>query len=190
MTRQYFFSAQEHLPFSDSLHKCLDLLESYSKDHAVLGVIFFIDSKSDDDYFKRSKSIQNALDQKKLNMPCNVQAQSCKSIVSIEIWTDDSAEKVEYLSVNESRYTRITAAMGKSVWGIGITSPIANSALADQIEFAFITVQQILEKEGMTLADIVRQWNYIPDILKIQLLEGKNGRLSGSNRYWNKKREL
>lgn len=174
MTRQYFFSAQEHLTFSDSLLKCLDILESYSNDHAVLGVIFFIDSKSDDDYFNRSKSIRNALDQRKLDLPCNVQAQSCNSIVSIEIWTDDSAEKIEYLSVHETRYTRVTAAMGKSIWGIGITSHTADSALADQIEFAFITVQQILEKEGMTLADIVRQWNYIPDILKMRNLEGKN----------------
>lgn len=174
MIRQYFFSVQEQLTFIDSLHKCLDILESYCNDHAVLGVIFFIDSKSVEEYFKQSKSIQNALDHKKLNMPCNIQAQSCKSIVSIEIWTDDSAEKIEYLSVDETRYTRVSAAMGKSIWGIGITSRIVHSDLADQIEFAFDTVQQILEKEGMTLSDIVRQWNYIPGILNIRNKEGKN----------------
>jgi len=174
MIRQFFFSAQEHSSFSNNLNDCLDILKSICNDQTVLGVIFFIDSKSDLDYFDCKNDIQKALDQEKLLMPFNVQAQSINSIVSLEIWTEDSAYKTEYLSLNNTRYTRVTSESGISIWGIGITSNLELVPLADQIESSFDTVRQILELEGMTFADIVRQWNYIPDILNIRSIDGKN----------------
>jgi enamine deaminase RidA (YjgF/YER057c/UK114 family) len=174
MIRQYSYAIQKHISFSENLDECLDKLESYYNGNNLLGVIFFIDSNSDAEYFEMKKCIQNALNQKKWMMPFNVQAQSGNSILSFEIWTDDSAEKTEYLSLADTRYTRVTSAKGKSIWGIGITSNEAHLQLTDQIEFSFETVLQILEKEGMTLADIVRQWNYIPGILNIREMEGKH----------------
>lgn len=174
MIRQFFFSAQEDFSFSISLNECLDLIESYCNDKNVLGVIFFIDSNSDADYFGSKSDIVKALDHKKLMMPYNVQAQSSKSLVSIEIWIDDSADQTEYLSFKDTRYTRVTASLGKSIWGIGITSNTENLPLSDQIEYSFETVLQILENEGMNFADIVRQWNYIPGILEIRPIDGRN----------------
>lgn len=174
MIRQFFFSAQENFSFSNGLNACLDILKSIYNDQTVLGVIFFIDSKSDLDYFVCKNDIQKVLDHEKLMMPFNVQAQSINSMVSIEIWLEDSANKTEYLSLKNTRYTRITSEAGTSIWGIGITSNLEQLSLADQIDSSFDTVRQILELEGMTFADIVRQWNYVPDILNIQHLDGKN----------------
>ena len=93
MIRQFFRSAQEDFSFSISLNECLDLLESYYNDKNVFGgVIFFIDSNSDADYFESKSDIVKALDHKKLMMPYNIQAQSSKSLVSIEIWIVDFAD--------------------------------------------------------------------------------------------------
>ena len=174
MIRQILFSAQEDFSFSISLNECLDLLESYYNDKNVLGVIFFIDSNSDAEYFESKSDINKALDRKKLMMPFNVQAQSSKSLVSLEIWIDDSADRIEYLSFKDTRYTRVAASLGKSIWGIGITSNAENLPLTDQIEYSFDTVLQILENEGMNFADVVRQWNYIPGILEIHPINGRN----------------
>lgn len=174
MIRQFFFSAQEHCAFSNCLNDCLDILKSKYNEHTVLGVIFFIDSKSDAEYFVCKNDIQKALDHEKLLMPFNVQAQSCNSIVSIEIWIEDSADKTEYLCLKNTRYTRVTSELGISIWGIGITSDLRSLPLVDQVDYSFDTVRQILEMEGMTFADIVRQWNYIPGILNIQHFEGKD----------------
>jgi len=173
MIRQIFFSAQEQSSFSNSLNDCLDVLKSKYNDHHVLGVIFFIDSKSDSDYFVGKNDIQKALDREKFRMPFNVQAQSCNSMVSLEIWIEDAADKTEYLSLKNTRYTRVTSELGVSIWGIGITCNLEHLPLAEQIEYSFDTVRQILEMEGMTFADIVRQWNYIPGILNIHPIDGK-----------------
>jgi len=173
MIRSYSYAFKKNISFSESLVGCLDKLESYYNGNLLLGVIFFIDSDSDEAYFEKKKRIWDALNQRKLTMPFNVQAQSSNSTLSFEIWTDDSAEKMEYLSLADMRYTRVTSSKGKSVWGIGITSNEVDLPLTDQIEFSFETVLQILEKEGMTLADIVRQWNYIPGILNIRNKDGK-----------------
>jgi len=174
MIRPYSYAFKKHISFSENLDECLDKLESYCNSNNLLGVIFFIDSDSDADYFEMKQLIWDALNQRKLMMPFNVQAQSSNSILSFEIWTDDSAEGMEYLNLADTRYTRVTSSKGKSIWGIGITSNQANLTLTDQIEFSFETVLQILEKEGMTLADIVRQWNYIPGILNVRDAEGKH----------------
>jgi len=173
MIRQFFFASPESDFFSCSLNKCLELLQSHYNRNNVLGVIFFIDSKSDTDYFKIKNEIQEALILQDFRMPFNVQAQSSKTTVSIEIWIDDAAVKMEYLHENGTCYTRVTSNIGKSIWGIGITSNTEQRPLADQIEYSFERAHQILVKEGMTLSDIVRQWNYVPDILNIHTMDGK-----------------
>jgi enamine deaminase RidA (YjgF/YER057c/UK114 family) len=173
MTRQFLFSANEQLSFFESLNECLLNLESVYQRKNVLGVIFFIDSNTDADYFMKKKQIQLALEHNKLMMPYNVQSQASNDNFTIEIWFDDFDIVTEYLILNDIRYTRVTSTMGTSIWGMGITCNSECLPLADQIEFSFETVLQILEKEGMTLADIVRQWNYIPSILTIHDIEGK-----------------
>jgi len=174
MIQQYYFSAQENISFTKGLNECLDILKSYYNNHNVLGVIFFIDSCSDMEYFEIKNEIQKSLDHKEFMMPFNVQAQSCNSIVSLEIWIDDYAEKTEYLTIDDTRYTRSTSPLGKSIWGIGISSKKQHLQLVDQIEFAFETVHQILKNEGLDFADIVRQWNYVPNIINIQTIDGKS----------------
>jgi len=173
MIRQFAFSARDNIFFVDKLNACLDYLELSFNNKQVLGVIFFIDSHSDADYFEKKRNIRTALDQKKWMMPFNVQAQSCKSVVSIEIWIDDSADRIEYLSFKGIRYSRVTSSCGKTIWGIGITSSDEQLPLAGQIDFSFDTVLHILENEGMGLTDIVRQWNYVPGILNIRNQDGK-----------------
>lgn len=173
MTRQLFFTANKHLSFSECLNECLKKLGSCCNHYSVLGVIFFIDSSSDSDYFQKKKEIHRTLEQEKWLWPFNVQAQSSNNAFSIEIWFDDIDVTTDYQCLNGIRYTRTTSEFGTAVWGIGITSGDTQLSLSDQIEFSFATVLQILEKEGLSFADIVRQWNYIPSILNVHDTEGK-----------------
>lgn len=174
MIRQILNVVNENLSISESLNECLDKLESQSNNEHILGAIFFIESQSDEDYFKLKKEILRSMEFRKLMMPFNVLAQSSKSMVSIEIWTDDSASKIEYLCFKGARYTRVCSESGKSIWGFGITSNTEELQIADQIEFSFKTTLQLLKKEGMALSNIVRQWNYVPDILDIRAFDDKN----------------
>lgn len=168
MIRQAYFSAQKHDSFSTGLSRCLDSLESNLVANNVLGVVFFIHASSDAHYFIIKNEIGSALQLRALKMPFNVQAQSSESILTMEIWMDDSTEQSEYLELSGIRYTRTLSVSGKSVWGMGLSSEKEHLPLTDQIHFSFEAVLRILEQEGMTLADIVRQWNYVPRILEIQ----------------------
>lgn len=174
MTRPITFSLREHNSFADSLFECFTKLESLIGQKHVLGVIFFIDSHSDTDYFRKRKLIHTAFDQNNWPFPFNVQAQSCHSILSVEIWVEEANVTIDYSCIRGTRYTRVTSSMGKSIWGIGITSSEEMESIDNQIEFSFETTRQILEREDMTLSDIVRQWNYIPNILGIRAIGGKS----------------
>lgn len=172
MIRQVYFSAQKHDSFSIGLSRCLDSLGSSLISNHVLGVVFFINASSDAQYFAIKEAIRSALQHHALRMPFNVQAQSSESLLTMEIWVDDSAEQSEFLDLDGFRYTRTQSETGKSVWGLGLSSDKEHLPLAEQIHFSFEAVLRILEQECMTLADIVRQWNYVPRILEIQK-EGK-----------------
>lgn len=168
MIRQLYFTAEKHDSFSSGLNRCLDSLNSNLTGNNLLGVVFFINVSSDAHYFTIRKEIRSALHLRKLRMPFNVQAQSSEAILSMEIWMDDTAEQSEYFELSGIRYTLTHSESGKSVWGMGLSSEKEHLPITDQIVFSFEAVLQILKKEGMTLADIVRQWNYVPGILEIQ----------------------
>jgi enamine deaminase RidA (YjgF/YER057c/UK114 family) len=174
MIRQYHYTAQALPNFSECLRDCVNNLNAYILQNTALGVIFFIDSKTDADYFLKKREIVKVLDEREFKLPYNIQAQSCNSLTSIEVWVDDSASTVEYRCSNGTRYTRATSTFGKTIWGFGLTSNQEQLPLVEQILFSFETALQILETEGLTLSDIVRQWNYIPGILDMREVEGKS----------------
>lgn len=174
MIRPFSFTVKEHASFSENLTECLSILESTISLKQIVGVIFFVDSECDSDYFNRKSEIEAKLNHREWLFPYNVQAQSPPMNLTVEVWLDDAARSIEYLLFEGIRYTRVTSNLGKSLWGIGITYPSAGSPLEDQVDFSFETTRRILMKEHMALSDIVRQWNYIPDILGMREIEGKS----------------
>lgn len=174
MIHQYNYSSNIYQPFNENLNYCIEQLESLNKFKNIIGVIIFIDTNSDKDYFEKKKQIVEIFEQRSWKIPLNIQAQSFNSIVSIEIWIDDAAESIDYIDYEGIFYTRINTSSGKSICGFGLTSNKENEQLQNQIEYSFETTIEILEKEGMNLSDIVRQWNYVPGIIEINNETGKS----------------
>jgi len=173
MIRRTTYTPATTNTFDNNLQDCLNHLNSFIGKTHVFGVVFFIDTLSLSDYTKKRDSIVRQLNDKKWLMPFNVLAQSAEAAVAIEIWLDDAKGVMEYLSFNETRYTRFTSYLGKSIWGIGITSNKTGCSLDEQLQFAFETMYELLKAEGLSLSDIIRQWNYVPEILTIQKENGK-----------------
>jgi enamine deaminase RidA (YjgF/YER057c/UK114 family) len=65
-------------------------------------------------------------------------------------------------------YVVINNRWGKEVWGAGLGSGLFSENTRKAAENAFDQVVALLEKEDMTLNNIIRQWNYIGNILKIR----------------------
>jgi enamine deaminase RidA (YjgF/YER057c/UK114 family) len=70
---------------------------------------------------------------------------------------------------NNIRYIVCSTDSGKEVWGSGLGFALFSSDARSATEAAFEQMKAILDSEGMSFNNIVRQWNYIGNIL-----EGKN----------------
>jgi enamine deaminase RidA (YjgF/YER057c/UK114 family) len=92
----------------------------------------------------------------------------------MEIWQDEDSQKAEYLTYKEIRYTRSYGEMGVSIYGMGLCHSNMHVGIHEQAHETFNILVEILQKEGLSLSDIVRQWNYIPGILSMENLQGKS----------------
>ena len=71
---------------------------------------------------------------------------------------------------NNVRYIVCTTDSGKEVWGSGLGFALFSTDTRSAAEAAFEQMKAILDAEGMSFNNLVRQWNYIGNIL-----EEKNG---------------
>ena len=106
---------------------------------------------------------------------------SCPA-VSITIHPPESPWKVavESLSVpadmpgaetkffESTPYVVISTGYGKEVWGAGLCSDIWPSDTRKSAAAAFDIMLKILEKESLSMNSLVRQWNYIGNILQVK----------------------
>lgn len=174
MIRRIAFNNPSSGSFDECLSECLDHIQAQLPTHTLLGVIFFIDASQNDAYREAFLTIASAVDKKGFRFPFNVLAQPGNSTVTMELWLDDASCKTEYLTFNGIRYTRHESALGTSVWGLGLHHPDASAPLQQQADETFQTLYGLLQQEGMTLSDIIRQWNYVPEILTIEQTQDKH----------------
>jgi enamine deaminase RidA (YjgF/YER057c/UK114 family) len=71
---------------------------------------------------------------------------------------------------NNVKYIVCTTDSGKEVWGSGLGFALFSTDTRSAAEAAFEQMKAILDAEGMSFNNLVRQWNYIGNIL-----EEKNG---------------
>ncbi|MFO7622669.1 MAG: hypothetical protein R6W81_15620 [Bacteroidales bacterium] len=65
-------------------------------------------------------------------------------------------------------YVVITDSSGREVWGAGFGAGLFPKDTRKAAEAAFRQVIDVLDSEGMSLNNIVRQWNYIGNILSVR----------------------
>ena len=85
------------------------------------------------------------------------------------------AARVERKRCDGLPYTVVTGPGITQVHGGGIAAPYAASDPAEQAREAFARMTGILERERLSYGDVVRQWNYIEDMLDLGSASG-NGR--------------
>lgn len=71
------------------------------------------------------------------------------------------------VNLGNLHYTVLKTRDYKEVYAAGLTADVQPAETANQADEAFKRMKQILDHEKMSFADIVRQWNYIENILEI-----------------------
>lgn len=140
----------------------------------MLGVVFFIEAETIESFQLVQNAIVASMKEKGLQIPYNVLAQADCSPVSMEMWIDDATQAVDSLNYKGIAYTRFKDETGISICCLGIRHVDMRAGLHEQLDETFRILVDILQYEGLSLSDIVRQWNYVPGILEIVQTQGKS----------------
>jgi enamine deaminase RidA (YjgF/YER057c/UK114 family) len=80
--------------------------------------------------------------------------------------------KVTFKKLNETPYTVVESSEGREIYAGGISGTDPEDDLSLQVEDSYKLMKDILTAESFTFSDIVRQWNYVENIVEVQKVKG------------------
>jgi hypothetical protein len=150
----------------EQLQNCLQQLKKINSGKKVFKLNFFVDTNSKADYLKIQKKIQKEVDllfsDKILQSVIAQPPLTCKIIVEVCFY-DTSFWKTTFIS--ESSNGAVLFQNKESKVLIGNVQSFSNQSCKLNSENAFTCLTGIFETAGLPISSIVRQWNYIEDIL-------------------------
>jgi len=166
------------IDFKEQVRSCIEQLQAFIHPEEKLKFFvsqqtFFISAQSRDQYEERSSIIKNQLSSLcGTKLPAtSIVAQSpegerdvvleliCTRVVDHKVVTYKSLADVDYTVVEFRGY--------KCVHCAGLMGRVGDS-ITQASERAFKLADTILKKEGLSIKNIIRQWNYIEDIAIVE----------------------
>lgn len=168
LSRNYFYIDKEE-SFDKEIISCKKKLQKEHAIKTIIGITFFINSFNEADFFKKREKIRNAFGEQFENLPLSIVSQPAGDGTAMEIWTHDNCKNISYKNCWGIDYTVYDDSFGRSVWGLGLSTNNPDVSFRKQTSHSFELMQAILSTEGFTMDNLVRQWNYIPNILKTSI---------------------
>lgn len=168
------FIPEERGSIGEGWRQCLkQIIYMREPGFSLIKINVFTDIHDDDTYIKVyreiRKSILNAFGKQcpTFNITIHPPEKPWKVAVEAAYTTADSSEITRNIW-NSIPYVVCTTESGKEVWAGGLGSVFFPSDTRDAATKAFDQMKAILDAEGMSFNHIVRQWNFIGNILKIK----------------------
>lgn len=174
--KYYFnYSANNNGNFTDNVVSCLKyIIETKGNQFDILYQTFFIDAQSKFDFINKKQLILNYFADSGLGfVPTSVVGQKpYNSLLACEfVLVNKNNVQIINQTVGTINYCRANFKTHTEIIAFGLTNNL-NQSTYNNSDSAFKLAQQVLETEGLTFADIVRQWNYIEDITFEQVNDG------------------
>ena len=141
----------------------------------ILKLTFFIESKSNPDFQIKKTLVERALDEifEDNPPPFSVVSQPPETgsplAVHAEILPAEAKDaRVLYKRCDGLPYAVVRRGALREVVGAGISGRSGTRGTEGQGASAFRRMERILRREGLNLGHIVRQWNYIEDLLHLR----------------------
>jgi enamine deaminase RidA (YjgF/YER057c/UK114 family) len=143
------------------------------KNGHILQLSFFIHVNNNSEYLDRikliSSTVYNAFRVRPstsiiAQSPANGHQISLELILLLEKSVDAT---IVYKKEQNIAYTLVTSPDATELYAGGISAMNFTSDFTEQVNRSYNLMKLILNREGMTFANIVRQWNYVEGILKI-----------------------
>ncbi len=144
-----------------------------ANDRFILQISFFIDARNNNEYIERYETITKALEEKLSVKPsrsiiAQPPANGIQMSVELILLADKGEETTIYYKEEQGiPYALVESKNSTEVYAGGISSKRLNTDFSVQVDESFRLMKSILEAEGLTFSDVVRQWNYVEGILKI-----------------------
>jgi enamine deaminase RidA (YjgF/YER057c/UK114 family) len=160
--------------FSEEWRQCLiQIIYGQERGFKLIKLNIFIDPPDYETYIKLrkeiDKSIRNAFGRQcpAFNITAHAPERPWKIVVEAGYVNADSS----YITTNiwnSIPYVVCTSDAGKEVWAAGLGFGLFYSDTSSAAGAAFDQMKAILDKEGMSFNHLVRQWNYIGNILEVK----------------------
>jgi len=142
-------------------------------DQFILQLSFFIDTSNNTEYIECYRNItRNTDDLLNIKPSTSIIAQAPANGIHISLelilLTNISiGTQVVYKEEVGVPYTLVKSENTSEIYAGGISSKNFNADFSVQVDECYQLMESILTREGLTFADIVRQWNYVEGILSI-----------------------
>lgn len=159
--------------FEDQLTSILNQINAFqtNQDQFILQLSFFIDSSNNREYLEYHHYITGITHQK-LNIEPSIsiiaQAPANEIHISLELILlihKRNDTRIVYKNIKGITYTLVQSGNSKEVYAGGISPKNFDTDFTVQVDECYQLMESILSEEGLTFADIVRQWNYVENIL-------------------------
>lgn len=161
--------------FKEQLSDCLVQIKNHceEKEATILQQSFFIAPESNKEFNSLRQRIITSLSKYQSYKPSTsviAQPPAYGHLVTVELILGRTGthRKVFYKSYNQVPYTLIESEYSTELYAAGISSYQTEKDFTQQAEAAFRNLKGILSAENFSFNDIVRQWNYVENILSVQ----------------------
>ena len=144
-----------------------------SKKNHLCKINVFISSKTAEDFQIKKREIYSSLNKVfgEFSPPASVLAQAPENSFQVAVEAliaDKSDGSIRYGKSGKNKYCVLETDSFKQLWGEGLECNEVFTDLVTASSGAFDSMLNILNKESMNFDNVIRQWNYIGDILKIR----------------------
>ncbi|MBN1819549.1 MAG: hypothetical protein JW833_02470 [Prolixibacteraceae bacterium] len=167
-SRNYINPENRNSPVEDQLRNCIENLNSFDSNKRIYKVNFFIDAESKEERARLKQKARELLEGLfGEEVILNIISQpplTCK-VIAEAFYYDPEDWKAEF--IKRSNAEAVCFVKNNSKVLIGYSQSLVEESRQKQSEIAFQSLEEILEQNGFDLQNIVRQWNYIEDILAV-----------------------
>jgi enamine deaminase RidA (YjgF/YER057c/UK114 family) len=163
---------------SQAIENVILKLDKQKKNNEIQGEIvcltFFVDTDKKEFYNVRRQIISKLKDIFKNPPAYSIIAQPPASgeslLLDIDLILSHGNEiSMQYIAVdNEISYTKIETSTYCEYYFSGITVTDPKKSIEDKITDSYVIMDKVLNAEGLGMDNIIRQWNYLEDIIEIK----------------------
>lgn len=155
--------------FNVELNECIQQLKGYVGDNIISFSIFF-DSENDIQFNDRTQKIKEKISEINLSqIPFSIISQApIENSIVIELLFSKESINIERKKWQNINYSLIKNNYGTELIVSGITEKSGSNNFQEIAESSFSKISSILKLEGFNKEHIIRQWNYIENILELK----------------------